>query len=145
MRPSPLPAVAAIAIALAPIASSQPSRYVELRRVIDRNTGFAHGTRGVNMYTLYALRACVTAQDLPVLDRLLSDKDRVTRMATADVLADLGAPGREVVRKKLSTLRDAAERLMLQEAVDNVQKPGYRPILEYPLTDRERSGIRGCK
>jgi hypothetical protein len=29
--------------------------YAELRRVIDRNTGFAHATR-VNMYTLYALR-----------------------------------------------------------------------------------------
>lgn len=121
------------------------SRYAELRRVIDRNTGFAHATRGVNMYTLYALRGCVTEKDLPVLERLLSDKDRITRMATADVLADLGIAGQEVVRSKLRGTRDASERIMLQEALDDVQKPDYRPILQYPLDARERVRIRGCK
>ena len=46
-------------------ASGQSARrYAELRRVIDRNTGFAHATRGVNMYTLYALRGCVTEKDI---------------------------------------------------------------------------------
>lgn len=120
-------------------------RYAELRRVIDRNTGFAHATRGVNMYTLYALRGCVTEKDLPVLERLLSDRDRVTRMATADVLADLGIAGQVVVRAKLSGTRDASERIMLQEALDDVQKPDYRPILQYPMNARERARIRGCK
>ena len=41
----------------------------ELKRVIDRNTGFAHMTRGMNMYTLIALRSCVTERDVPVLTR----------------------------------------------------------------------------
>lgn len=127
-------------------ASGQSARrYAELRRVIDRNTGFAHATRGVNMYTLYALRGCVTEKDIPVLERLLSDKDRVTRMATADVLADLKPAGPDVLRAKLKETRDASERIMLQEALDDAQKPDYRPILQYPLDARERAGIRGCK
>jgi hypothetical protein len=127
-------------------ASGQSARrYAELRRVIDRNTGFAHATRGVNMYTLYALRGCVTEKDIPVLERLLSDKDRVTRMATADVLADLKPAGQDVLRAKLRATQDASEHIMLQEALDDAQKPDYRPILQYPLNARERTGIRGCK
>lgn len=121
-------------------------RYSELRRAIDRNTGFAHATRGVNMYTLYALRGCVTDADLPVLRRLLLDKDRIIRMATADVLADLGAAGQDAVSARLKAVRnDVGERIMLQEALDHARKPDYRPILQYPLTDRERAAIRGCK
>jgi hypothetical protein len=127
-------------------ASSQSARrYAELRRVIDRNTGFAHATRGVNMYTLYALRGCVTEKDIPVLERLLSDKDRVTHMATADVLADLKPAGQDLLRAKLRGTQDASERIMLQEALDDAQKPDYRPILQYPLNARERARIRGCK
>ena len=34
---------------------------------------------------------------------------------------------------------------LLQEALDTVQGPGYRPILEYPLSARERASIRGCR
>jgi hypothetical protein len=121
------------------------ARYAELRRVLDRNTGFAHATRGVNMYTLYALRGCVTEKDLHVLDQLLSDKDRIIRMAAADVLADLGPAGQQVVGAKLKGMKDAADRMMLQEALDGAQKPDYRPILQYPLNARERAAIRGCK
>jgi len=121
------------------------ARYAELQRVIDRNTGFAHATRGVNMYTLYALRGCVTEKDIPVLERLLSDKDKITRMAAADVLTDLGPAGQEAVRAKLRGTNDVSERIMLQEALETIQKPDYRPILQYPLDARERAGIRGCK
>jgi hypothetical protein len=120
-------------------------RYAELRRVINRNTGFAHATRGVNMYTLYALRGCVTENDLPVLERLLSDKDRVTRMATADVLADLKPAGQDVLHAKLRETRDASERIMLQDALDYAQRLDYRPILQYPLGASERARIRGCR
>jgi hypothetical protein len=131
---------------LAGSASGQSAdRYAELRRVIDRNTGFAHATRGVNMYTLYALRGCVTQKDIPVLERLLSDKDRITRMAAADVLADLGPAGQEGVRARLRATKDASERIMLQEALDDAQKPDYRQILQYPLNPDERARIRGCK
>jgi hypothetical protein len=132
-------------VLLAGSASGQSAgRYTELRRVIDRNTGFAHATRGVNMYTLYALRGCVTQNDIPVLERLLSDKDRITRMAAADVLADLGPAGQETVGAKLRATKDASERIMLQDALDDARKPGYRPILQYPLTAGERANIRGC-
>ena len=120
-------------------------RYAELRRIINRNTGFAHATRGVNMYTLYALRGCVTENDLPVLERLLSDKDRVTRMATAGVLADLRPAGQDVLRAKLSGTRDASERILLKDALDYAQGLDYRPILQYPLSASERAKIHGCK
>jgi hypothetical protein len=120
-------------------------RYGELRRVIDRNTGFAHATRGVNMYTLYALRGCDSQKDIPVLERLLGDKDRITRMAAADVLSDLGTAGQDVVRAKLMGTRDASEQIMLREALASAQKPDYRPILQYPLNASERAIIRGCK
>jgi hypothetical protein len=120
-------------------------RYAELRREIDRNTGFAHATRGVNMYTLYALRGCVTEKDIPVLERLLSDKDRVTRMATASVLADLKPAGPDALRAKLKETRDAGDRIMLQEALDYAQRFDYRPILQYSLSAPERARIRGCK
>jgi hypothetical protein len=97
------------------------------------------------MYTLYALRACVTDRDIPVLERLLSDKDRIIRMAASDVLADFGPAGQEAVRAKLKGTKDVAERMMLQEALDVAQKPDYRPILQYPLNAGERARIRGCK
>jgi hypothetical protein len=74
---------------------AQSARYRELLAVIDRNTGLAHMTRGVNMYTLYALRSCVSDRDIPVLRDLLRDKDRVSRMAAASVLADMGARRQE--------------------------------------------------
>ena len=101
-------------------------------------------TRGVNMYTLYALRSCVSEGDIPVMRDLLRDKDRIARMATASVLADMGAKGRNEVQSRLSEVKDVTEKLMLQEAIDTVTRSGYRPILQYPLTGDERSRIRGC-
>jgi hypothetical protein len=124
--------------------AAQSARYRELLTVIDRNTGFAHMTRGVNMYTLYALRSCVSEGDIPVMRDLLRDKDRIARMATASVLADMGAKGRNEVQSRLSEVKDVTEKLMLQEAIDTVTRSGYRPILQYPLTGDERSRIRGC-
>jgi hypothetical protein len=137
--------VIAFFLLVAGASGQNTNRYSELRRVIDRNTGFAHATRGVNMYTLYALRLCVTERDIPVIERLLSDKDRIIRMAAADVLADLGPTGQQTVRAKLQRTKDVAERTMLQEALDDAQKPDYRPILQYPLNASERAMIRGCK
>jgi len=101
-------------------------------------------TRGVNMYTLYALRGCVDQRDLPVLRDLLRDKDRITRMAVSDVLVDLGADGQKIVQERLSEVRDASEKLMLQDALSEAKRHEHRPILDYPLTDAERARIRGC-
>src|SRR5258708_835565 len=88
------------------LASPQSDRYGKLKHVIDRNTGFAHFIRGVNMYTLYALRECVTQKDIPVLAGMLKDKDRVTRMAVAGVLVDLGHSGRQVVESLHKSTKD---------------------------------------
>jgi hypothetical protein len=124
---------------------AQSARYLELRRVIDRNTGFAHATRGVNMYTLYALRGCVDQGDLPVLRDLLRDRDRVTRMAVSSVLVDLGADGEKIVRARLAEVRDVSDKLMLQDSISEAARPEHRAILDYPLTNEERARIRGCR
>lgn len=126
------------------LVDAETDRYQELRRAVDRNTGFAHMTRGVNAYTLYALRSCVTESDIPTLRDMLKDKDRIVRMATSSVLADLGEPGRSVVRLRIAEAKDSAEKSMLKEALDGVANPDYRPILQYPLRDDERARIRGC-
>jgi len=139
---------AALLFCLAGLAAGQTSpRYEELKRVIDRNTGFAHMTRGMNMFTLYALRSCVTEKDLPVLGQLLTDRDRVTRMSAANVLIDFGTPGKEAIEKRLRALtpKDIDDRLMLTDVLNEGASKDYKPILQYPLTDRERDGIRGCK
>ena len=122
----------------------QPRRYRELRRVIDRNTGFAHMTRGVNMYTLYALRSCVGERDLSVLREMLRDQDRIARMAVSSVLVDLGGDGERVVRARLAEVKDAGEKSMLQDALGDLARPGYRPILAYPPTAVKRARIH-CK
>jgi hypothetical protein len=41
-------------------------------------------------------------------------------------------------------VKDVSEKLMLQDALDATAKSGYRPILQYPLTDAERRHIHGC-
>lgn len=136
---------AAILLLFLTLVYAQSARYRELRAVIDRNTGFAHMTRGVNMYTLYALRSCVNQSDIPVLRDLLRDKDRITRMASASVLADMGDEGKAELQSRLSGVTDAGEKLMLRESLDIAGKQDYRPILQYPLTAAERARIRGCK
>jgi hypothetical protein len=142
-----------VAGALAPIglpvatvarAAGEDARYRELHRVIDRNTGFAHMTRGVNMYTLIALRSCVTEADVPVLTAMLADRDYVTQLAAAGILVDLGEAGQRGLTDGLQRAADFRARQVLQEALHQADDPNRRPLAEYPLTDRERKGIRGC-
>ncbi len=121
------------------------ARYRELRHVIDLNTGFAHMTRGVNMFTLYALRSCVGEGDIPVLRDMLRDKDIIIRMAVSAVLVDMGSEGKQVVQSRLAEVKDSSEKSMLQESLNNVANPGYRPVLQYPLSAAERARIRGCR
>jgi hypothetical protein len=116
----------------------------ELKRVIDRNTGFAHMTRGMNMYTLIALRSCVTERDVPVLTRLLTDRDHVTQLSAASVLADLGDDGKRALRQALAAPPDIRTRSVIEDALREADSPAYRPIQDYPLTEQERKRIRGC-
>jgi hypothetical protein len=120
------------------------SRADELKRVINRNTGFAHLTRGMNMYTLIALRSCISDADLPVLRQLLFDRDYVTQLSAAGVLVDMGAGGRATLASALSEAQDPRARITIQDALREADDPQRRPLTAYPLSDRERRGIRGC-
>lgn len=119
-------------------------RYDELKRVVDRNTGFAHMTRGVNMYTLIALRSCVADGDIPLLTQMLSDRDKVMRLAAAGVLVDMGALGRAALEQEAKHPADVDERLLLQDALRDADSPDRKPLKDYPLTERERKSIKGC-
>jgi hypothetical protein len=119
-------------------------RYDELKRVVDRNTGFAHMTRGVNMYTLIALRSCVADGDIPLLTRMLSDRDKVMRLAAAGVLVDMGALGRAALEQEAKHPADVDERLLLQDTLRDAESPERKPLKDYPLTERERKSIKGC-
>ena len=137
-------APAVVVLALLSGSSGAASRYDELKRVIDRNTGYAHMTRGMNMYTLIALRECVTDFDIPVLIQMLSDNDSVTRMTAAGVLVDMGPPGRKALETARMGPTDALLRLVLDDALRVADSPTRRPLADYPLTERERRGIRSC-
>ena len=65
-------------------------RYKELTKVINRNVGYAHMTRGVNACTILALRDEVTDQDIEVLAQLLESNDSIHRLTAARVLSVLG-------------------------------------------------------
>jgi len=132
-------------VLLAPmLMDAESARYSELRSIVHRNAGYAHMTRGVNMYTLYALRSCVSERDIGTLSEMLGDKDDITRMAAAAVLVDLGGTGKQAVHTRIARVADMSERMMLQESLEDASKPDYRPILQYPLSDSERIRVRGC-
>jgi len=113
--------------------------------VIDRNTGFAHMTRGMNMYTLVALRSCVSERDIPVLARMLADRDHVTQLSAANVLADMGDEGKRGLRQGLAAATDVRTRSVIDDALREVESPTRRPIQDYPLSEQERKRIRGCR
>ena len=125
--------------------AAERSRYEELKSVVDRNTGFAHMTRGMNMHTLIALRSCVTEQDIPVLTRLLTDRDHVTQLAAANVLADLGEAGQRGLRQGLAAAPDVRTRSVIEDALREAESSARRPIQDYPLSPQERQRIRGCR
>jgi hypothetical protein len=79
------------ASAAAESAAPGPSaRYKALAKVIDRNVGHAHMTRGVNACTILALRDQVADEDIEVLAQLLESKDSVHRLASGYVLSVMG-------------------------------------------------------
>ena len=82
-----------------------PSRYGQLRCVVNRHTGFAHMTRGMNTNTIDALRRVVRDRDIPVLIAMLDDRDHVTQMTAAQVLARMGDPGLRALEFELSRMR----------------------------------------
>lgn len=137
-------ALAMVAILLTCGGAAAESRYEELTRVINRNTGFAHMTRGVNMYTLIALRSCVGDADIPVLTQMLSDRDHVVQLAASGVLVDMGPAGRQALTGARAGATDTGTRILLDDALRDADSPARKPLADYPLTERERKSIRGC-
>jgi HEAT repeat protein len=96
------------------------------------------------MYTLIALRSCVSDADLPVLRQMLFDRDHVTQLAAAGVLVDMGAGGRATLASALAAAGDVRAKSTIQDALREADDPQRRPLAAYPLDDRERRRIRGC-
>jgi hypothetical protein len=138
-------ALAIAVIVAACTAAVAASRYDELKRVINRNTGHAHMTRGTNMYTLIALRSCVGDADIPVLTQMLFDRDYVLQLAAAGVLVDMGAAGRQALAGARVGATDARTKGLLDDSLKEADSPTRTPLADYPLTDRERKAIRSCR
>ena len=112
--------------------------------MVNRNTGFGHMTRGVNMYTLIALRSCVADGDIPVLTQMLSDRDRVIRMAAAYVLVDMGTLGQKALADEARRPADTDKAMLLRDALRDAGSPDRNSLKDHPLTERERKSLKGC-
>ncbi|PYM87420.1 MAG: hypothetical protein DME13_06115 [Candidatus Rokuibacteriota bacterium] len=137
-------ALAALTVLAVADFAAAAAREDELKRVINRNTGFAHTTRGMNMYTPIALRSCVTDADLPVLRRLLFDRDYVTQLSAAGVLVDMGAGGRAALVSALPEATEYRARSTIQDALRE-GRSGAEAAQRLPARARERKRIRGCR
>ena len=134
----------ALLLSLVSCAADSSARFRELAKVVDRNTGFAHMTRGVNMYTLIALRSCVAEADIPTLAAMLRGQDRVLQRAAANVLADFGPAGRKALQAALPGASEPSARQIIEEALTGMDSPDHKPLGAYPLTEPERKRIKAC-
>ncbi len=79
------------------------SRYAEIACVARRNLHFsAHFTWSFNRYTVEAIMAEVSRDDIPVLVEMLGDERSVLRMLAGSILPKLGEDG-------LASLKQAVE------------------------------------
>ena len=97
------------------------------------------------MYTLIALRSCVTERDIPVLTQLLTDRDHVTQLTAAGVMADLGEAGKRGLQQALAAAPDVRTRSVIEDALREAGSATRRPILDYPLSQQERQRLRGSR
>lgn len=137
--------LSAVVCAIALAACHAPEeRALEIKDVIDRNTGSAHMTRGVNMYTLIAIRSCVSESDIPALVELLRDDDNVVRLAAAGVLSDFGGAGHAALSKARDASQDPSLRAMIDDTLAGMDAPDRKRLKDYPLTRQEQRRIKGC-
>jgi hypothetical protein len=124
--------------------SNRAERKRELTRVIDDNVGHAHFTRGMNMQTFEALRKATTPADIPVLEELLADDDRVVALTAANVLGDMGEDGILALQRAARTLRGASpDRAGLVEEVLWEAQRSTSPI-EDPFEQPPRGTSPNC-
>jgi len=106
--------------ATAASAISAEARYRELVMVVDRNAGHAHFTRGMNSYTIMELQNAVGESDIPVLQKMLGDKDRIVVMTTVNVLMRMSAQGRRAVYETLLTTDRKESRNTIAEQLSDL-------------------------
>ena len=81
-------------------------RYTDLVRVINRHSGFAIMMRGMNSCTIIALYETANEKDLPVLEKMLSDKDYVIRLTVINTLSLMGPLGLIILKNNPLTKED---------------------------------------
>jgi hypothetical protein len=102
-----------------PLTSTElAARKRQLARIVDKHTGSAHFTRGMNSETIEALANAATKDDLPVLEELLADHDRIVAMTAAEVLMRFGEDGRPALERGQALARargDVNGEMMIEE------------------------------
>jgi hypothetical protein len=86
----------------------------------------------------------VTERDVPVLTQMLADRDHVTQLSAANVLADLAEDGKRGLRLGLAAVSDVRTRSLIEDALRESESPTRRPRRDCPLSEPERARIRGC-
>ena len=135
---------------------SPEARYRELVKIVDRNTGFAHFTRGMNRYTVEALQSAVGENDIPVLRKMLADKDRIVIMTATNVLMRMSAQGRGAVYEALLTTANKVSRDIIADQLADIpydltmksRVPGWTediPLLKQMAESQDLWTIRAAR
>lgn len=88
------------------------ARYRALVKIVHKNLGFAHFTRGINVCTVLATRDAVTPADMPLLVAMLHDDDRLVSATAAKTMASMGDAGASVLHAERSTARSDVRRVI---------------------------------
>ena len=82
-------------------------RYTDLARVINRHSGFAMMMRGMNSCTIIALYETANENDLPILEKMLADKDYSIRLTVINTLSLMGSAGLTILKNNPLTKQDS--------------------------------------
>jgi len=100
-------------------------------------------TRGIeHVHAHSRYRSCVTDADLPVLRRLLFDRDYVTQLS-APAFSWTGAGGRAVLDQRPAEATEYRARSTIQDALRE-GRARATAAHAYPLDERERKRIRAA-
>jgi hypothetical protein len=126
----------------------EAKRYRALVRIINKNTGFGHMTRGMNGNTIDALKNAVTQSDIPTLKKMLEDSDRIVIMTAVNVLMGMGHEGRVAVydtygstsnKDTLSIISDQLDDLVLDKQYEIIDwKEDIPPLRKLAENDNFR-------
>jgi hypothetical protein len=117
-------AVALVALVASPLSAGadntqrDKARYETLVRAVNRNVGHAHMARGMNACTILALHDAASAPDIPILQGMLGDEDRVVRLTALYVLPTMGPAGVAALQSKASSL----DRVDVEAAINDAAK-----------------------